>query len=492
MPYTHKKVGNKYVVYKGGKEVGKTAGTKAALDKYLAALHINADKKESVKESITMEQPMEETHMMGHEHPGCEDKVGQICVVLRPSPESSPEELVHTTHAFGMGQFDPSMIHGIYNDEKEANLVAEAVCRELQEYLAEVEKKKAMVTEKIDKVIKDLQKEVNRCMDEGNDQKAQEVLQRIAELRHKHGMVEASKKPLEEKEDSSKKKDDELNEGWLDRQKAKLKGTVAGVSTGLSNIKAAYMGQQTKDTALIKNLAIMQQKAQTLDKELNKVVTDLDKLFTPEKLKNAPAAFRTNLTQYKNVIKQLQNINTAAAKGKLLAPQTPSTSTSTQATTPKPAATTQTSTQQPTTASNKPAAQPAATSQAAATSTKPAATAASSQKPATVSNKPATTTAGQQSTPTSTKATTFKSAGNLGAKDYEIDKTTKKVRVTLNGKRVRLAPINYKGKMYVPLVKDASGKIRQITQKGNDVVFADNQTKVDTKFLKEIQEIINL
>ena len=44
MPYTHKKVGNEYVVYKHGKKVGSTKGTKVALDKYLAALHI-ADKK---------------------------------------------------------------------------------------------------------------------------------------------------------------------------------------------------------------------------------------------------------------------------------------------------------------------------------------------------------------------------------------------------------------------------------------------------------------
>jgi hypothetical protein len=50
MPYTIKKQGDKYVVYKKdtGKRVGATAGNKEALRKYLAALHINA--KESVKE----------------------------------------------------------------------------------------------------------------------------------------------------------------------------------------------------------------------------------------------------------------------------------------------------------------------------------------------------------------------------------------------------------------------------------------------------------
>ena len=43
MPYTYKKEGDKYVVYKkdGGKRVGATKGTKEALKKYLAALHMH-------------------------------------------------------------------------------------------------------------------------------------------------------------------------------------------------------------------------------------------------------------------------------------------------------------------------------------------------------------------------------------------------------------------------------------------------------------------
>lgn len=41
MPYTYKKTGDKYTVYKKstGKKVGSTKGTKKALNKYLAALH---------------------------------------------------------------------------------------------------------------------------------------------------------------------------------------------------------------------------------------------------------------------------------------------------------------------------------------------------------------------------------------------------------------------------------------------------------------------
>lgn len=45
MPYTYKKKGDKYVVYKkdSGKKVGETDGTKEALNKYLAALHMHAE-----------------------------------------------------------------------------------------------------------------------------------------------------------------------------------------------------------------------------------------------------------------------------------------------------------------------------------------------------------------------------------------------------------------------------------------------------------------
>ena len=56
MPYTHKKVGDQYCVYKKdtGKEVGCTDGNKEALRKYLAALHIN-DSRVSLREFIRKE-----------------------------------------------------------------------------------------------------------------------------------------------------------------------------------------------------------------------------------------------------------------------------------------------------------------------------------------------------------------------------------------------------------------------------------------------------
>lgn len=52
MPYTHKKVGDQYCVYKkdSGEKVGCTDGNKEALHKYLAALHINVKKESTLNE----------------------------------------------------------------------------------------------------------------------------------------------------------------------------------------------------------------------------------------------------------------------------------------------------------------------------------------------------------------------------------------------------------------------------------------------------------
>ena len=141
------------------------------------------------------------------DHPGCEDKIGKIFVVLKPGPESSPADLVHQTHAFGVGQFDPQGVHGVYNEEDEANLVAEAACNELRKHLEEVEGKKDTVLEKIDKHIARLQREINNHMKEASElpegaDEAQALAERkmglIENLREKHKMVKAAKKQLPE------------------------------------------------------------------------------------------------------------------------------------------------------------------------------------------------------------------------------------------------------------------------------------------------------
>ena len=144
------------------------------------------------------------------DHPGCEDKIGKIFVVLKPGPESMPQDIMHQTHAFGMGQFEPQNVHGVYTDKDEAGLVAEAACTELRKHLGEVEKKKDTVLEKINKHIARLQKEINGHMKEATEipemsEKHHELAERkmgmIRNLREKHKMVKAAKKQLPEIEE---------------------------------------------------------------------------------------------------------------------------------------------------------------------------------------------------------------------------------------------------------------------------------------------------
>ena len=88
-------------------------------------------------------------------HPGCDDAVGDIFVVLKPTHASTAQDIMHKTHAFGVHQFDPHTVHGVYGDEGEANLVAEGAIKDLHKHLTKVEKKKDTILEKIGKKIRD-------------------------------------------------------------------------------------------------------------------------------------------------------------------------------------------------------------------------------------------------------------------------------------------------------------------------------------------------
>lgn len=148
-----------------------------------------------------------EPQVQSWDHPGCDDKVGNIFIVLKPSPESSPEDLVHQTHAFGTGQFDPQSVHGVYGDEAEANLVAEAATADLHKHLHKVEKKKDQVIGEIEKHIARLQKEINAHMKEATErpelseahhQQAERKMGVIKGLRDKHKAIKATKRELPE------------------------------------------------------------------------------------------------------------------------------------------------------------------------------------------------------------------------------------------------------------------------------------------------------
>jgi len=165
--------------------------------------------KRSIKENMMPQDHMlgQEPQMQSWDHPGCDDKIGKIFVVLKPSPQSSPEDLVQHTHAFGMGQFEPQSVHGVYGDEEEANIVAEAATADLHKHLHKVEKKKDQVINEIEKHIARLQKEINDHMKEATDKpelseahhnQAERKMGMIKGLRDKHRAIKAVKKELPE------------------------------------------------------------------------------------------------------------------------------------------------------------------------------------------------------------------------------------------------------------------------------------------------------
>lgn len=141
-------------------------------------------------------------------HPGCEDQIGDIYVVLKPNSGGSPEDIVHKTHAFGVHQFDPRTVHGVYGDEGEAAIVAEGAIKDLHKHLKEVEGKKDTIIQRIAEKINFLQKEINNHMKSANERPeesdthhmlAEKKMNLIRNLRDKHKMVKAAKKQLPNK-----------------------------------------------------------------------------------------------------------------------------------------------------------------------------------------------------------------------------------------------------------------------------------------------------
>jgi hypothetical protein len=202
MPYTHKKVGNKYAVYKKGKKVGETEGTKTALNKYLAALHIaDKPKKESLNEA-QMKPQFANTI--------------EFWVVEKPkSPTENPQMLVHKADPFMfarqvIGGFKPEEVHGFFMSEDEAMDAAHDLVSAVFEAAKALEEKKHTVTDKLSKTITKLQKEINVHMKEAGENPeaadkhhamAEKKMAMIKELRGKCKMVEAAKQELTKKEE---------------------------------------------------------------------------------------------------------------------------------------------------------------------------------------------------------------------------------------------------------------------------------------------------
>lgn len=193
------------------KEKRTTAGLKGAskqmakmskkeLEKIASTKHKGLPKhvKESVEEGQIVEVNPATPHLI---------KDLEFWVVEKaPTPEADPMDLVFKTNpvSFALqvrGGLNVSKILGFYLDENEAMDAAHDEVTAVFESAKALEEKKVAVTAKIEETIKKLQKEVNRCMEEGDDQKAQMYLEKISQLRSKGQMVEASKKPVDTKKE---------------------------------------------------------------------------------------------------------------------------------------------------------------------------------------------------------------------------------------------------------------------------------------------------
>jgi hypothetical protein len=206
---------------------------------------------------------------------------------------------------------------------------------------------------------------------------------------------------------------DDLDEGFLDRVKANVKGTVATVGQAAKNVGAAVSGNldQVKSVTMSKGLAKLGQKTKTLGKELDDVINDIDKLFSPKDLQNPQ--LRDLLDKYVSNLKQTKQFSQSLASGNYKVTPTPDSEVKpvSKPTTPAPSS-------------------PAQTTQAAPASSAKT-TPARDEKGRFVSNKPTTDTKTATSPtnvkPISTNYTVTKDTYSYKGKSYpiQVDKNTK-------------------------------------------------------------------
>ena len=107
----------------------------------------------------------------------------------------------------------------------------------------------------------------------------------------------------------------DLDEGFLDRMKAGVKGAVAGVGQAAKNVGAAVKGDasQFKNVSNTANMAKLGQKVKTFGKEIDDVVNDINKLFPKEKLDKDPN-FKATIDKYMSILNQAKSLNASLTK----------------------------------------------------------------------------------------------------------------------------------------------------------------------------------
>ena len=202
MPYTYKKTGSKYTVYKkSGEKVGTTAGNKSALDKYLAALHIHEPKKEKTLKKEQNDGTIDSVYMVKKPYAGC--NLNSLVQPIDPLKGWGEDE--HTV---------PYEVHGVYASENLAKSAAQNLYQDHVKREDLLEKKKANVVGKLKSAMNQLEKKRSGHvkMIQENPKDASSHKQEIANLTGKIDelvttleRISKSQKELEKKVSSKEK-----------------------------------------------------------------------------------------------------------------------------------------------------------------------------------------------------------------------------------------------------------------------------------------------
>lgn len=154
-----------------------------------------------------------------------ENTIGEIYAVRKPFEECDQASMVQKVDPLqgimAGGQYTPEMFHGIYNDEKQAQSVAETLYNEYFKGLQALEEKKEMTGNKIKKAIDKLEKERKKHVEMAKENPAEaskcrqhiaNITTKIDDLMTKMERIEKSKKQLEKAEDKEEKKKENLKE----------------------------------------------------------------------------------------------------------------------------------------------------------------------------------------------------------------------------------------------------------------------------------------
>lgn len=153
---------------------------------------------------------------------GEEGMVDSVYAVQKPYSGCQLTSLVHPIDPLkGLegSEVMPDQIHGVYNDQEQAQAAAQGLYEEYTEQRKNLEEKKGKVVERIKKVMKKLENERKHHTDmikenpkncTENKNKVAELTQTLDELIEKLQRVEISKQPLEE--DNPENMKEELKE----------------------------------------------------------------------------------------------------------------------------------------------------------------------------------------------------------------------------------------------------------------------------------------